>query len=464
MKKRPLKFCVISLFLSFVLSLGMAPTSIAQVICDKDIGSHGGFTYEYWKDYGGGCMTLNNGGNFYIDWYNIGNLLARKGLRPGVKNQTVTYGANYQPNGNSYLCVYGWTRSPLIEYYIVESWGDWRPPGATSVGTVTSDGGTYDLYRTYRHQQPSIDGDMTNFYQYWSVRTSKRTSGTVTCENHFNAWENQGWTLGNLFEVSFTVEGYQSSGTCDVYSMSMGTSTSSIPNGTYSMKARSGVYLTTAGSVQPLKSRNSQNGNDTKFDFTHLGNNVYEIKSKRWAQRLEIPYGRTGSGEKVAITNWNGNGDNLKWKAEKTVIGGNTYFRFLPMHDQARAMDAYQGNPNVVHLWNKSWSNNNQLFQLIQSNGSALRQAPEETELSADPFNAVSVFPNPATDRLFIHGLNQGNYELQILDIQGRVYQTAIVEINDTHQVDLSDFPTGMYLLTLKDEQELKTIKFTKTN
>ncbi|WP_281614805.1 glycoside hydrolase family 11 protein [Flammeovirga sp. SubArs3] len=208
---------VLSLYLFLVFDIQ------AQTICNNQIGSQGGYTYEYWKDSGSGCMTLNNGGNFYVSWNNIGNLLARKGKRPGVKNQTVTYGANYQPSGNSYLCIYGWSQNPLVEYYIVESWGSWRPPGANAKGTVTTDGGTYDIYETTRVQQPSIEGTKT-FQQYWSVRRNKRTSGTVTCANHFNAWANLGMNIGSLYEVSFTVEGYQSSGTCDVYSMTMGTS------------------------------------------------------------------------------------------------------------------------------------------------------------------------------------------------------------------------------------------------
>ncbi len=210
----------------------------AQTICNNGIGQQGGYTYEYWKDSGSGCMELGSGGTFSVSWSNINNLLARKGIRPGSMNQTVTYGVNYQPNGNSYLCVYGWTTSPLVEYYIVDSWGSWRPPGASSKGTVTSDGGTYDIYETTRVNAPSIEGNNRTFQQYWSVRRSKRTSGTITCANHFNAWQSFGMNMGNLYEVSLTIEGYQSSGSANVYSMSMGTGTPNNNNNTLTVRAR----------------------------------------------------------------------------------------------------------------------------------------------------------------------------------------------------------------------------------
>jgi endo-1,4-beta-xylanase len=122
----------------------------------------------------------------------------------------------YSPNGNSYLSVYGWTKSPLVEFYIVDSWGSWRPPGGTSKGQVTIDGETYDIYETTRTQQPSIDGTQT-FQQYWSVRTTKRTSGTISVTEHFNAWTAKGMNMsGKMYEVAFKVEGYQSSGSAEI--------------------------------------------------------------------------------------------------------------------------------------------------------------------------------------------------------------------------------------------------------
>ena len=182
------------------LESSAAATEALYVITENELGSTDGYDYELWKDYGTTEMILNGSGCFTCNWSDINNALFRIGRKfdstktwQEIGNICVDYGADYYPVGNSYLCIYGWTREPLVEYYVVQSWGNWRPPGAES-----------------------IDGTQT-FKQYWSVRKGKRTEDTVCLTDHFQAWEELGLELGNLYEVALTVEGYQSKGTAIIY-------------------------------------------------------------------------------------------------------------------------------------------------------------------------------------------------------------------------------------------------------
>ncbi|WP_437733504.1 glycoside hydrolase family 11 protein [Sorangium sp. So ce1335] len=157
--------------------------------------------YTFWKDGGSVSMNLNGGGNYAVNWANGNyNFVGGKGWSTGSSNRNIGYNAGVWSTGssNAYLTLYGWTTNPLVEYYVVDSWGSWRPPGGASAGTVTTDGGTYDLYRMQRVNAPSIIGTAT-FYQYWSVRRTKRPTGTnstITFSNHVNAWASKGWNLG----------------------------------------------------------------------------------------------------------------------------------------------------------------------------------------------------------------------------------------------------------------------------
>jgi endo-1,4-beta-xylanase len=177
-------------------------------------GKHCCYSYENWVGSGSATMTLKTDG-FSVNWTGSTQFVGREGIRPGSGSLVTEYNASFSPNGNAYLCLYGWTTDPLVEYYVVDGWGSWKPPGGSSMGTVTTDGGTYDIYKSTRTNQPSIEGTAT-FPQYWSVRQQKKTSGTITLANHIKAWAGKGMPMGTFYEVSMTVEGYQSSGTADV--------------------------------------------------------------------------------------------------------------------------------------------------------------------------------------------------------------------------------------------------------
>ncbi|MCR4645190.1 MAG: glycoside hydrolase family 11 protein [Oscillospiraceae bacterium] len=120
---------------------------------------------------------------------------------------------------SGYFCgAYGFLADPDVEYYIVEDWGVWKPPGTYErEGMANIDGASYELYKIEK-QSEDIAGISKKITQYMSIRCpgSERKGGTISVGKHFKAWEKQGWKVGDLYSVGLFVDAHNSAGSMSV--------------------------------------------------------------------------------------------------------------------------------------------------------------------------------------------------------------------------------------------------------
>ncbi|TEB20769.1 glycoside hydrolase [Coprinellus micaceus] len=199
-------------FLAFICLLPLAFSAPGQLFerlgAPSELDRRAGTFFSNWRE-GGGNFQCNNlgGGTYTTNWSGQGGFVCGLGYNPGG-NRVIRYNGTYTPTGPGYLALYGWTRNPLIEYYVIESY-DVLAPGEpwTLKGNFTFEEGTYVLYTSTRVNKPSIEGTRT-FQQYWSVRTEKRVGGTISAQKHFDAWRSVGLNFGYHDYQILATEGF----------------------------------------------------------------------------------------------------------------------------------------------------------------------------------------------------------------------------------------------------------------
>ncbi|OUM68839.1 glycoside hydrolase family 11 protein [Piromyces sp. E2] len=200
-------------------------------VTTNKVGTIGSVGYELWSDSGNNSATFYSDGSFSCSFNNAKDYLCRTGLSFDSTKTHDQLGhmyadfklvkQNIRNVDYSYVGIYGWSRNPLVEYYIVDNWlsqyrpGDWV--GNKKHGDFTIDGAKYTVYENTRYG-PSIDGN-TQFKQYFSIRQQARDCGTIDITAHFQQWEKLGMKLGKMHEAKVLGEagsnGSGTSGTAD---------------------------------------------------------------------------------------------------------------------------------------------------------------------------------------------------------------------------------------------------------
>ncbi|ORX48151.1 concanavalin A-like lectin/glucanase [Piromyces finnis] len=298
----------------------LATSALAQSFCSgsshsgqsvkvtgNKVGSIGSVGYEMWADSGNNSATFYSDGSFSCSFSNAKDYLCRSGLSFDSTKSHSQIGHMYadfklvkQNIANvdySYVGIYGWTRSPLVEYYIVDNWlSQWRPGdwvGNKKHGDFVIDGAEYTVYENTRFG-PSIDGD-TQFKQYFSIRKTARDCGTIDISAHFAQWEKLGMTMGKMHEAKVLGE-----------AGSTGSGTSGTADFPYAK-----VYIGqgnggNGGAAQAPAQNNNNQGNN-------FGNN-----NNQWNQNNNNNQWNQNNNN----NQWNQNNNNNQWNQQQNAVGG----------------------------------------------------------------------------------------------------------------------------------------------
>lgn len=81
--------------------------------------------------------------------------------------------------------------------------------------------------------------------------------------------------------------------------------------------------------------------------------------------------------------------------------------------------------------------------------------------LDKSAMETVSVYPNPVNDVVNIKGLSEGDYQVSVLDLSGRVVKPAKSYTEDS-VLNLSQVKNGIYLIKIENGSSQKTIRIVK--
>ncbi len=304
-----------------LLSLGLFTSqTLAQDFCNAShsgtsvketvnkTGTIGNVGYELWGEKGDQSATFYSDGSMYCEFNGNKDYLCRSGMSYDCTQTYDQLGHLYADfsvkisgtsNINySYIGIYGWTRDPLIEWYIVDSWGSQYRPGdwvgEQKIGRMTIDGAEYDVYKNHRRAF-SIDGDDKDFDQFFSIRVNQRNCGTIDITAHFDAWASKGLKLGKMYEAKILGEagnndGPNATGKFDfnyakVYVDNSGTpksSASTNPTSSASTPTSSAAAQTAVGTLPgKIEFEDYQNKDG---DFTNGGTYLGDIEPGNWAE------------------------------------------------------------------------------------------------------------------------------------------------------------------------------------
>ena len=168
-----------------------------QCLTSSQTGTNNGYYYSFWKDSGGSVQFLHAGRRpLHIELEQHQQLGGRQGLADRLAPD-VSYSGTFNSPGNGYLTLYGWTTNPLDRVLHRRQLGHLSSAGRPGIHGHGDQRRRHVRHLPHAARQPALHHRQRDVLSVLERAAAKRTGGTITTGNHFNAWAITGHEPGH---------------------------------------------------------------------------------------------------------------------------------------------------------------------------------------------------------------------------------------------------------------------------
>jgi len=130
---------------------------------------------------------------------------------------------------------------------------------------------------------------------------------------------------------------------------------------------------------------------------------------------------------------------------------------------------AYQWYFNQVQLFGETnqslvpQNTGNYTVRIWDSAGCSVISAPyyfQITNVIENQHDQFLIYPNPASTSIYLNGIDE-NIEIELYDVYGSLMQTIQSGVSSSLEIDLSKFPAGSYIISLRNDKIFLTKRVT---
>ncbi len=140
--------------------------------------------------------------------------------------------------------------------------------------------------------------------------------------------------------------------------------------------------------------------------------------------------------------------------------GESYHIDFFADHNQNGSYDA----PPADHAWRLELNNVTGDTTLNFEHNTNFTDIINVTSAYSEQFNTIKLYPNPATNILYIEtgGTERNYYTISITDISGKIIDVQQNKINNRIEIGVNELLNGMYFIVVESPSRKEVVKFIK--